>query len=324
MAADWKPSPPGAHWVQADGDQGTPSRTAARSWNDPASPEDSDPAAWVPAEQTPQGIPDATGKRWPRRLWLHILLFAATVLSTSLMVSPLYSACLIAILTAHEFGHYLAARYYKVPASLPYFIPAPVIFGTMGALIRMSPFVPNRRALFDIAAAGPIAGAVLAVPISFVGMTQSQRLPIQEDSPGLVLGDPLLFQFFERLLFGPGSEGMVLMINDVAFAGWVGVFVTGLNLIPIGQLDGGHVIYAVFGPRSVILARIAFGALAGFCIVVGYHFLVFLILLWFMGLRHGPTLHDALPLGPARTKVAVLLAAMFVLCFVPVPISMPF
>lgn len=240
------------------------------------------------------------------------------------MVSPQYSACLMIILTAHEFGHYFAARRYLVPASLPYFIPAPVIFGTMGAFIRMSPVVPHRRALFDIAAAGPIAGVVLAIPISFLGILTSERVPMEEGAAGIILGDPLMFQAFERVLFGPGQEGTVLMLNDVGFAGWVGLFVTGLNLLPIGQLDGGHVSYAVFGRRSVIVARLAFLGLATICAIYAVQYLVFLVLLLFMGLKHPPTMDDSRPLGQPRTRVAVGLAALFLLCFIPVPIKIDF
>ena len=149
-----------------------------------------------------------------------------------MMISPLYSACVMGILTAHEFGHYFAARRYRVSASLPYFIPMPLsIIGTMGAVIRMSRFIPNRRALFDISAAGPLAGVVLAIPISFVGLMLSTHQPIDDESFGIVLGVPLLFQIFERLLFGAPPEGTVLMLHDVGFAGWVGLFVTGLNLL---------------------------------------------------------------------------------------------
>ena len=124
------------------------------------------------------------------------------------MVSALYSVCLMGILTAHEFGHYFAARRYRVAASLPYFIPIPLsIIGTMGAVIRMSRLIPNRRALFDISAAGPLAGVVLAIPVSFVGLMLSTRQPIGDERAGIMLGDPLLFELFERILFGAPPEG---------------------------------------------------------------------------------------------------------------------
>ena len=260
-------------------------------------------------------------KRPKRRLWLHVALFAATIVSTSYAVSPLYSACLMCILTAHEFGHYLTARFYRVGASLPYFLPVPFLFGTFGAFIRMSPFIPHRKALFDIAAAGPIAGLVLAIPMSFVGILLSNRVPTPEGPGGIMLGDPLLFQLFERVLYGPPSEDMVLMLHDVGFAGWVGLFVTALNLLPVGQLDGGHVAHAVFGSRSVLVARLAFAILFVYCIATDLQYLGFLVLLFFMGLRHPPTMNDAAPMNKTRRRLAGALLAVFVLCFTPTPIT---
>ena len=258
------------------------------------------------------------------RLWLNVVLFLATIASTSVAVSSLYSACLMSILTAHEFGHYLAARYHRVPATLPYFIPAPFLFGTMGAIIRMSPLIPNRRALFDIAAAGPLAGVVLAVPISFFGMMMSERMPLEEGQSGVMLGDPLLFQFFERVLFEPSTQEMVVMLHDAAFAGWVGLFVTALNLIPVGQLDGGHISYAVFGPRSLLVARISFAVLFAICLFQEFAYLGFLILLLVLGLRHGQTLDDRVSLGRGRTRLAVVLLVVFALCFTPMPVKVSF
>ncbi len=265
-------------------------------------------------------------RRRKRRLWLHVALFLATVASTSLMRSPLYSLCVMSILTAHEFGHYFAARYYGVPASLPFFIPSPFMFGTMGAIIRMSPLIPNRKALFDISAAGPLAGVVLAIPISFVGIAMSERVPLaglEADSGPvtITLGDTLLFQAFERLLLGAPRDDMVLMLNDVAFAGWVGVFVTALNLLPVGQLDGGHVSHAVFGRYSGIVAWAGFGAMAVVCILVSPQFLLILLLVFLSGIRHRPTLDDAIPLGLARRRVAIVLLVVFAVCFTPTPIS---
>ncbi len=283
----------------------------------------------VPPDAPPGGmlprIEDGPPRRPVRRgvitsrLWLNLALFLATVLTTSLFVSPVYSACLMAILTAHEFGHYVAARRYGVPATLPYFIPAPFLFGTMGALIRMSPFIPNRRALFDIGAAGPIAGVVLAIPASAIGVMLSERVPLDPEMPGVLLGDPLLFRLFERMFFGTGEEGMVLLLHDVGFAGWVGLFVTALNLIPIGQLDGGHVAYAVFGRHSSRVAWVAFAALVAFSIANSAQYALLLLLLFLTGVRHRPTLDDSVPIGPARVRAAVALLVVFLVCFIPVP-----
>jgi len=276
------------------------------------------PAQWI-EEGLPERPPQIVQPK--QRIFLSSVLFLLTVASTSYFVSPTYSVCLLAILTAHEFGHYLAARYYRVPATLPYFLPAPFLFGTMGAIIRMSPFIPNRKALFDISAAGPLAGVVLAIPISWVGVTLSSRLPA-EDTLGLVLGEPLLFKFFEWTWFGPAEEGLTLVLHDVAFAGWVGLFITALNLIPVGQLDGGHIAYAVFARRSFKVAIAAFLVLVAISIASRASYALLLVLLFVTGIRHMPTMDDSVPIGRGRRRIAALLLVVFLLCFVPVPISL--
>jgi len=258
------------------------------------------------------------------RLWLHILLFVLTVVTTTMMVGPVYSACLMSILTAHEFGHYFAARYHRVDASLPYFIPGPFLFGTMGAVIRMSPYMPNRRALFDIASAGPLAGMALAVPISFVGILLPEHVLIVESQAEILFGSPILFQLFERLLFGVEAVGVSSSLNEVAFAGWVGLFVTALNLLPIGQLDGGHISYAVFGRKSWLFARVAFGGLLLITLTMSRNYSLFLVLLLVFGIKHPPTMNDTIPLDPVRRKIAWLLVVTFILCFTPVPLKLDF
>ena len=162
---------------------------------------------------------------------------------------------------------------------------------------------------------------VVAVPISFIGILLSERIPLDTEQVGLMLGDPVLFQIFERIIFGVSGEEQVLLLHDVGFAGWVGLFVTALNLLPIGQLDGGHVTYAVFGSRSLWIARAAFVVLLVVCLTMGQQYALFLILLLFMGLRHGPTQNDWIQLGSSRKKLALILLAVFALCFIPVPIS---
>ena len=276
---------------------------------------------WSPSREVLAQTYRDLAVNYRQRPWLHVLLFVATVASTSLMVSPTYSACVMAILVAHEFGHYFAARHHLVPATLPYFIPVPFFFGTMGAIIRMSPLIPNRRALFDIAAAGPLAGIALAVPISFVGIAMSERVPLQDDFTGIVFGDPLLFQAFERVVFGPSADGAILLIHDIAFAGWVGLFVTALNLLPIGQLDGGHIAFAALAGRSRWVAWGGFGILCAISLATKLQYVLLLVLLLLMGIRHPPTLDDSLPLGRTRRMLALLLVAVFVLCFVPDPIT---
>ena len=257
------------------------------------------------------------------RLWLHLALFVLTVASTWYMQGFLYSISLVTILTAHEFGHYFAARYYRVKATLPYFIPSPFLLGTLGAVIRMSPYIPNRRALFDIAAAGPIAGLVIAIPVSIAGLAFSVLVPssVEIDSP-FTFGLPLLFQGLAWVILGTPGENDVLVMNSVAFAGWVGLFVTALNLLPISQLDGGHINYAIFGRRSRWIAVGTFVTLAGVTIVQGFHYSLILVLLWFMGIGHPPTLNDGMDLGRPRRIVGAALLVVFILCFTPVPIEM--
>lgn len=258
------------------------------------------------------------------RLWLHVTLFLLTAGSTWLVGGAAYSISLLVILTAHEFGHYFAARHYRVKATLPYFIPFPPLpgiptLGTLGAVIRMSPYIPNRRALFDIAAAGPIAGLVVALPVSFIGIALSKPADPSQTGNLITLGDPLLFQVMEWILFGARGENADLVLHSMGFAGWVGLFVTALNLLPISQLDGGHINYSIFGRRSRLIAGGAFLTLAVMTFIMGFHYSVILVLLWFMGIGHPPTLNDGVELGRTRRIVGALLLLVFILCFTPSP-----
>jgi membrane-associated protease RseP (regulator of RpoE activity) len=202
---------------------------------------------------------------------LHVVLFLATVASaflTSLLQqgetfrdaavgAAQYTAAIMAILLCHEFGHYIAARLHKVHATLPFFIPLPVLspFGTMGAVIQMRDPIRTRRALLDIGAAGPLAGLAVALPLYAWGVAHSQLVAIDGPGYGIQLGDSLLLRGLDHL-FGPHvPPGMDVNLSPVAYAAWAGMFVTMINLIPAGQLDGGHVAYALFGPRQDVIAR---------------------------------------------------------------------
>jgi membrane-associated protease RseP (regulator of RpoE activity) len=178
-----------------------------------------------------------------------------------------FSAALLGILLAHEMGHYFASRYYGVPASLPYFIPVPTIIGTMGAVIRMRAPIRDRRILFDIGIAGPLAGIAVAIPSTIVGLHYSQIIQVGSTQGGIELGDSLLFMGLTRWVFGSLGETQTVLLHPVAFAGWLGFFVTSLNLLPMGQLDGGHVMYGILGPRHRFVSRGAFIAL----VVWGVH-----------------------------------------------------
>lgn len=273
----------------------------------------------APVEISPPARP------MPRqRLWLHILLFGLTVLSTVFVGGIAFSAGLLSILLAHEFGHYFAAKYYKVPASLPYFIPFPIsLFGTLGAVIRMSPRIPHRRALFDIAAAGPLAGLVLAIPLTYVGVLFSQLIPKGAMRGGVItLGDPLLFQGLSWLAHGSLGQDIDVLLHPLAFAGWAGMFVTALNLLPIGQLDGGHVVHSLFGDRSRQVAFSMFGSLALYSLVErNFTWLPLLILLLLIGIQHPRSHDDGLPLGRGRFYLGILLAVVFVTCFTLAPLQ---
>jgi membrane-associated protease RseP (regulator of RpoE activity) len=168
-----------------------------------------------------------------------------------------FTGALLAILLAHEFGHYIAARLHKVDASLPFFIPLPILspFGTMGAVIRMRSVIPTRRALFDIGAAGPLAGLALAIPLYAWGAAHSQVVSLDTAGAGLQLGDSLLLRLLDHLFAPLTPTGTDLMLSPVAFAAWGGMFVTMINLLPVGQLDGGHVAFALFGPRQNRIAQ---------------------------------------------------------------------
>ena len=172
---------------------------------------------------------------------------------------PWYSGTVLAILGCHELGHYFACRYYDVDASLPYFLPFPFsIIGTFGAFIKIREPIPTKRMLFDIGIAGPIAGFVVTVPALVIGVTMSHVVRIPPDFVGYELGEPLLFQLATKLLWGTIPDGYSLNMHPMAFAAWFGMLATALNLFPIGQLDGGHISYAVLGPRSVYVTMLTF------------------------------------------------------------------
>ena len=277
----------------------------------------------VPAIPEPVFLPPPAPPR--QRLWLHALLFVLTVASTIWTAGPVFSAGLLSILLAHEFGHYFTARKYRVPVSLPYFIPFPFsLFGTLGAFIRMSPRIPHRRALFDIAAAGPLAGLVLAIPVAYRGIMLSAVVQKSAVPPhSISLGEPLLFRGLSWLAHGSMGSNFDLMLHPLAFAGWAGMFVTALNLLPIGQLDGGHISHALFGSRSRLVAGSMFGGLALFCLVKqNVTWIPLLLFLVLFGIQHPRSYYEGPPLDRGRRALGILLGAIFVVCFSLVPIKL--
>ncbi len=235
-----------------------------------------------------------------------------------------FAGTLLAILGVHEFGHYFTARHYRAVVSLPYFIPAPppFLFGTLGAIIRMRSPAKDRNSLFDIAAAGPLAGLVVAIPAILLGLEWSIVGPVPT-SGHIVFGDSLLMRLLVYLKFGRLGEGMDVFIHPVALAGWVGLFVTALNLFPVGQLDGGRIAYALFGRRhrmvgvATFLALLALGAVTG-----AANWVVWAGLLFFLvGFHHSPPLDDVTPLTPGRWVVGAVCLILLVLLIPPVPIQ---
>ena len=269
----------------------------------------------------PLGTPDAQPR--PRN-WRYLILFVLTVLSTWLVGGPIYSASILAILGAHEMGHYLACRHYGIDASLPYFLPMPLVLtGTLGAFIRIRQQIPGKRELFDVGIAGPIAGFVVALPILIIGVRISDVVPIQ--GGGLWLGEPLLMKAAIWMTHGPLPDGFTISTHPMAFAAWFGLLATALNLFPIGQLDGGHISYAVLGRRSTYVTIGSVLCLVGLSFVsrswVVWTVLTLIMLITF-GPRHPRTVDEEVPLNPGRIWLAAFALVMFIVCFTPAPIEL--
>jgi len=238
-----------------------------------------------------------------------------------------FSASLLAILFSHEMGHYLASRYYGVDATLPYFLPAPPYFvaGTFGAFIKIKSQIPTRRALFDIGLAGPLAGFVVAIPISVIGLATIGTPAVQASGSGIYFNDPLLFRLLARLM-GVRLE-INSPINPYYMAAWIGLLVTSLNLMPVGQLDGGHGTFAVFGERAhKIIGRTAFISMA-LLAVLGFWWhgspsgFLYTVLLGIMLKVKHPQPPMMEPLGTKRVVIGILTLIVFALCFWPFPIT---
>lgn len=286
------------------------------------------------------------------RYWLHALLLVATLLSTTVVGAGLarsfaagrpfdfqgdlagyarmwqqpsyllpglpFSLTLLTILLAHEFGHFLTARYYLVDVTLPYFIPAPTLIGTLGAFIRIRSPILSKRVLFDIGIAGPLAGFVALVSPLVAGVALSKVVPGIGQSGDLVFGTPLLLRLMEWARF-PGVPLQDIYLHPVARAAWVGLLATALNLLPIGQLDGGHILYAFLGERTRYLSRLFIFVLVLMGTFITYSWLVWAALLFFFGMRH-PAIYDPNPLGRSRTRLAIVALAVFILSFTAAPV----
>lgn len=268
----------------------------------------------------------APPERRPRSRWqLPLILFVTTCASTFAVGGISFSLALMSTLLAHELGHYLQARRYGVPASLPLFIPMPISpIGTMGAVIFMQPGMGNRRTLFDIAITGPLAGLLPALVYCVIGLQWSEVVAVEETRSGLTLGEPLLFKLLIYLTFGVLPEGHDVMLHPVAFAGWVGIFITALNLFPIGQLDGGHVLYALMRQRAHAIAKGLLLSAAVAVVLFGYWgWTLMLLLLFWMGPVHPKTANDYVPLGSARIVLGWAGLLFVPIGFTPMPFSLP-
>ena len=286
-----------------------------------------------------------------QRYWLHALLFLLTLLSTmvvgagfaesfaanrhanfgdlfgyvrvwhqpSLLLQGLpFSLTLLTILMAHEMGHYLTARHYGVDVSLPYFLPAPTLIGTFGAFIRIRSAIYSKRALFDIGIAGPLAGFGVLLPPLIAGLSLSKVMPAVVHRGDLVFGNPLLLQWFGQVRF-PGVAAGNINLHPVALAAWAGLLATALNLLPIGQLDGGHILYAFAAEKTRWLSRFFVASL----IPLGYYFSgswwVWAVLLFFFGMRH-PVVYDPYPIGRTRTWLGIAALVILIVSFTVSPV----
>lgn len=311
----------------------------------------------LPPEPPPVGTwpaPVAPPRRSARRerWWLHVLLLLVTIGTTTylgafyavnyrpalavaafapglglrhLLAGALtYSIPLVGILLAHEMGHYLACRWYGIDASPPYFLPLPVlsISGTLGAFIRIREPFGDRRQLFDVGVAGPFAGFLVTLPVAAWGILHTRVNLDPVDSGTILFHYPLAITLLQKLLIGHTFTSADVVEHPALIAGWWGFFLTAFNLVPVGQLDGGHAVYALAGPRAKRLVLPLFVAAAvGALVLRAWWMLVLLGLALVVGLRHPPVLDETRPVGPGRTVAAVLAAAVFVLCFLPVPIE---
>lgn len=236
-----------------------------------------------------------------------------------------FSVSVLAILGAHEAGHYVACRRYGVDASLPYFLPAPLpLTGTFGAFIRIRDVIPHKRALFDIGAAGPFAGFVVAVPLLVLGLWLSRPVPMPTHLEMIALGEPLIYQAAEHALWGSLPGDQLLHLHPVGIAAWFGLLATALNLFPVAQLDGGHVAYAVFGARARWITLASAAVILALTLVSGSWITwaaLVVVVLFVAGPSHPPTANDLVPLGRRRLALAVAAVLVFALCFTPAPIE---
>ncbi len=274
--------------------------------------------------------------REKKKIWLHILLVLLTILTTlyagalhagynpvkqpfTLIYGLPFSLSLMLILGLHEMGHYLASRNRGIKATLPYFLPVPhPLIGTMGAFIKVKSPITHKDALMEIGAMGPIVGFLVALPVSAYGIYLSKIVPSVGVGMNLKLGTPLVFKLLTQIIHGNIPTGYDIMLHPVAFAGWLGMFVTSLNLLPVGQLDGGHVSFALFGDAHRVISRVTFALLLFLGLFwPGWWF--WNIMLVFIGLYHPPILNHVAPLSKKGKILGIISILIFLFTFVPIP-----
>jgi len=298
------------------------------------------------------GLPAVRRFAWVRLWWLNLFLFAATFVTTTVFGFALvqsfssgrpfdldllidawarlgrgdaallagldFSAPLLLILLAHEFGHYLICAQQRIDASLPYFLPSPLLFGTFGAYIRIRSPIYSRKNLFDVGIAGPIAGFVVLLPFLIAGVCVSRAAPGIEEHAPFVFGTPLAMRLVEWLRF-PHASPSGISLHPMALAAWVGLFATAFNLLPLGQLDGGHILYAVFGQRG---HRLVSGGMIALLALLGFLYSpwwIWAVVMFFLGRRH-PLVYDRTPISKKRVMLGALALMLFLLSISIVPV----
>ena len=277
----------------------------------------------------------------PSNPWINLILFiitVASVLAVSALnegVNPLenpagllkglpFTIAFLAILGTHEFGHYFAARYHKVAVTLPYFIPFPTIWGTFGAFIQLRSPTITRKQLFDVGIAGPLAGLAVAVPVLIIGLMKSTVEPLPPGGGFIMEGNSIFYWLAKRIIFGQAlpANGMDVFLHPLAWAGWSGLLVTAFNLFPVGQLDGGHVAYVLFGRATKIAGYVVVAAMVviGIFFWQGWFFWALLIVL-VIGVGHPPPLNELAPIGTGRKLLGYATILIFIVLFTPAPLT---
>jgi membrane-associated protease RseP (regulator of RpoE activity) len=232
-----------------------------------------------------------------------------------------FSFTLLLILGVHELGHYFMAKRNRVRATLPYFIPAPNFLGTFGAVIKIKSPMPNKKALLDIGVSGPLAGFIIAIFVSLIGLKLSNIGEIHPKG-SIILGESILFKFLSWITIGELQEGKDIMLHPIALAGWIGLLVTSLNLLPLGQLDGGHLCYSIFGRERHFIVGITFIIFLLFMSFFWEGWIIWVMLIFLIGLEHPPPLEDITELDKKRKTIGIIALIIFILTFTPIPIKM--